>query len=309
MDRRELLAGLGAAGLGGGAAPPRGVVEGETTWSESAMVLCFDPEVRNGVSFRISRFPDRGRTWLWCHLLIDGAVYAYTDQALPCEPRHVTPDLATATYDTPGLHARISRLGPSDDLRAISFSFAVKGHKGSHGIDGPGRIPMMAEGVFHPGPLRRGSRSGRFERGGRLDAVIGVGGVRRSLVGLAKAHEQTQTGPRFASPFTYAMLWGETASLIGRTGPTGDFGDFLAGEEDRPLKTFLVERWGPQRRFGAVFEDGASLMGTAQAVANFDVPVFNELWRGHIVRAELDGHRMVGMINDWRPDARAYNMP
>ena len=74
VDRRAVTAGL----IGLGALPVRGlatqraakgVVEGQPTWSELAMVLYFDAEARNGLSLRISRYPERGETWVWLHLL------------------------------------------------------------------------------------------------------------------------------------------------------------------------------------------------------------------------------------------------
>src|SRR3954468_13264936 len=91
MHRRIVIGGGLAAGLGARAAARAaeryGVVrQGVETWSESLMLLHFDPEVRNGISVRVSRYPQVNATWVWCHVLFDGRMYAFTERALPCAP-------------------------------------------------------------------------------------------------------------------------------------------------------------------------------------------------------------------------------
>lgn len=306
MHRRHLITTLAATGLAPTAALAAGVVEGQETWSESAMVLMFDPDGRNGLSLRISRYPDMGRTWVWCHMLVEGEIFAFTDQNLASTADHITAETPTAIYGTPSMEARISRLGPSTDLTALSFSFRGMGHRGRRGVDGRGPIPMSAEGIFHRGLLKAGSRAGRYEWGGRVDGQIRVGSRLAKLGGLGKAHEQTQTAPRFTTPFTYAMMWGPTASFVAGSNAGGGYGDLQTADTDRVIRTFAVEAWKPERRFRATFTDGGAVDGVAHAVRDFDVPVFDKFWRGHVCTAEVGGHRMVGMINDWKPEERKY---
>ncbi|MBS0332785.1 MAG: hypothetical protein JSS35_08470, partial [Proteobacteria bacterium] len=223
------LLGLAAVPAVGRAATAPGVVEGQPTWSESAMVLYFDPELRNGLSLRISRYPERGATWVWLHVLADGVLYAFTDSRVPCTPEKITPDQPSAVYPSPGLKASIARLGTSADLKALSFTADLRAHRGASGVDGPGESPVSVEGVFHPGPLRAGSPNGRFERTGRVEATIRAGGRTIRVGGVGKAHEQTQTNPRFTVPFTFAMLWNDRAGLIGLLSPARAYGDLDQG--------------------------------------------------------------------------------
>ena len=143
VDRRAVTAGL----IGFGALPVRGlatqraakgVVEGQPTWSESAMVLYFDAEARNGLSLRISRYPERGET-VWLHLLADGVLYTFTDSQIPCSADKITAELPSAIYPSPGLEASISRLGTSAELKAMSFSAELRAHKGTSGRRWPRR--------------------------------------------------------------------------------------------------------------------------------------------------------------------------
>jgi hypothetical protein len=309
-----MAAGLAGLGLAAGAARSAagasagGVVEGQPTWSESAMVLYFDPQLRNGLSLRISRYPDRERTWVWLHLLVDGELYTFTDSSVPCSAEHTTPEQPTAIYPCPGLKVGISRLGTSADMRAMSFSAELKAHRGSSGTDGPGPSPVTVEGVFHPGPLRAGSPAGRFARTGQVEATVKAGGKTVRLFGVGKAHEQTQTTPRFTTPFTYAMLWSADAGLIGLLSPKGGYGDLDLGGQDTPVAAFKIEKWAPTRKFVAVLKDGRRVEGVAETVQRYQVPIFGRQWQGRVVRAEIAGHPMVGMINDWKPDEQPYGL-
>src|SRR5262249_3195053 len=127
---------------------------------------------------------------------------------LPCAADHKRADDLLAIYDVPGLKVRMTRSGTSSAMTGLSFSARVMAHRGGRGLDGEGRVPVQLDGIFHPGPLRAGSPAGRFERTGRIEAELVVPRHDVSLSGIAKAHEQTQTAPRFDAPFTYAMLWG-----------------------------------------------------------------------------------------------------
>ena len=48
--------------------------------------------------------------------------------------------------------------------------------------------------------------------------------------------------------------------------------------------------------------------GSAETVQRYEVPIYGRRWYGRIVRAEAGGHRMVGMINDWKPDEQPYGL-
>jgi hypothetical protein len=313
IDRRVMTASLAGLALAPGparaATPAAGrVVEGQPTWSESAMVLYFDEDLRNGLSLRISRYPDSRATWVWLHLVVDGELFTFTERAVPCSAEHTTADQPSATYPCPGLRVSISRLGTSAQTRAISFSADLRAHRGRSGTDGPGETPVSVEGVFHPGPLRAGSPEGRYERTGLVEATVRAGGKTVRLHGVGKAHEQTQTRPRFTTPFTYAMLWGPNAGLIGLMSPGGGYGDFEADGRDADIARFRIEAWAPTRRFVALLKDGSRVEGSAETVQRYEVPIFGRRWYGRVVRAEIGGRPMVGMINDWKPDEQPYGL-
>ena len=311
FDRRSVAAGLGAFGATAALGAPRmhKKIEGLTTWSESAMVLYFDPELRNGFSFRLSRYPDLGTTWLWCHVIQDGAFFGYTNQFLPSTTHHVTADQDPAVYDVPGMAVRIVRTGPADSARLVSFSARVRAHRGDAARDGDGPVLVDLSGVFHPNQAAHGNTlPGRYERTGLVEAELNVAGRSVSLSGMAKAHEQTQTAPRFMPSFTYAMLWGQEASLIGLLTKTVSLGDVEIGGADRAIAKFAVEKWSPRRKFLATLKDGSTVDGVAETRFSYRVPVFDKLWNGNVVRARIGTHEAVGMINDWKPDEQPYGL-
>jgi hypothetical protein len=273
------------------------------------MVLYFDQALRNGFSFRISRFPERNATWVWCHVIHDGALYCYTGHLLPCTTERIDPDAAQATYDTPGSHASITRSGPSRALTGLSFSARVKAFKGEGGVEGSGDVPVSLEGTFRPGHLRSGSPAGRFERTGTIGASLTVGGKTVMLTGLAKAHEQTQTRPRFNNPFTYTMLWGQKASLVALMAQDRRYGNYEDGERDHPIQQFNIEAWSSQRSFVAGLDDGRTIAGIAETVYKYQVPIFAQMWQGRVVRAVVEGDPLVGMINEWRGDEQSFGLP
>lgn len=284
------------------------VVPGEETWSESAMVLYFDASLRNGFSFRVSRFPERNATWVWCHVVHDGSLYCYVGHRLPCTAERIDADAERAVYETPGAHARFTRSGSSRALQGLSFSAHVNAFKGEGGVEGPGDTPVVLEGVFRPGHLRSGSPAGRFERTGEIEATLTVGGKAIALAGLAKAHEQTQTRARFNAPFTYTMLWGPHASLVALRARDRRYGNYEDGDRDFPIREFELAARSPKRAFAAVLDDNRTVAGTAETVYNYQVPIFGQMWQGRIVRAQVEGHALVGMINDWRGDEQEFGL-
>jgi hypothetical protein len=284
------------------------VTAGEETWSESAMVLYFDTALQNGFSLRISRYPDRNATWVWCHVLQDGALYSYTNAAIPCTTARIEPHSASAIYGAPGLQVHITRRGSSADLEGFAFAATLRARRGAGGEDGDGDVPVALAGSFRPGPLRPGSPAGRFERTGEIEAIIDIDGRRGAISGIGKAHEQTQTAPRFTVPFTYAMLWGPSAAMVALSANGRGRGICDVAGAEQQITEFAVAPWSEQRRFAATLADGRKLDGVARTVHHYRVPVFGQQWQGHVVAAEIGGERLVGMINDWRPEKQIYRL-
>jgi hypothetical protein len=311
--RRGLI--VGAAGLGILAAtPPRVLaavrkrpdVYGKTSWSESIMMVYLSEDLRTGISYRICRFPDLDDTWVWCQVIVDGKMYAYTDQYLPCTTARNLPDSAMATYDAPGLRARMTRLGTAADLRSMSFSFQAGCHPGTGAQEGAGHIPVSVEGVFWPSRTHPHDQTGRVERTGRIEATIRVGGKSYPIADVAKQHEQTQTGPRFLKGFSYCNMWNAEASFLGLFASDRGYGDYEIGPSGRAVETYAIVKPAPSRRFTAVLADGSRVEGVAHTAISYQIPVYDQIWLGTMVSGVVDGRKMVGTINDWRPQDQSY---
>lgn len=314
MDRRALLVGAGSAGAVGilppsltAAAANHGLVRpGEETWSESLMLLHFDPELRNGISVRVSRYPDMNATWVWCHVLFDGRMYAFTERRLPCGRARNEGEATRADYNSPGGGVAFTRRGPVARLEGLRLRARVQSRQSSAGQDGPGDTPVTIDAVFRPQTLKANLPPGRSEWTGQVEIDLTVAGRRRRLAGIAKAHEQTQTAPRFDVPFTYAMMWGPTASFIANSSPKKRYGDFEADGVARGVTDFQPAAPAAARRFSAALDNGEVVRGLATRIAAYDVPVYDRMWNGNIVRVELQGRTLVGMLNDWRPEAQVF---
>jgi hypothetical protein len=311
--RRRLIA---AAGLGvlAGAAPfdvlaaarQRPSVYGKTTWSESIMVVYLSKDLKTGLSYRISRFPDLDDTWVWCQVIVDGRMYSYADQYLPCTTRRNVASSDAATYDAPGVRAAMTRSGPSTDLRQMSFSFHGGCYEGTAPHEGAGKIPVSVEGIFFPGRMHPHDQTGRFERTGRIEATIRVAGKSYPIADIAKQHEQTQTGPRFLKSFTYCNLWNADASFLGLFANDRKYGDYEIGDDGRAVEQFMITKPGQERHFAAVLADGKRIEGVAHASITYQIPVYDQVWFGTMVSGTVDGRKMIGTLNDWRPQDQHY---
>ena len=314
MDRRVVLGGalaIGAAGLAAPRAtaltPSHGVViPGAETWSESLMLLHFDPELRNGISVRISRYPQLDVTWVWCHVLFDGKMYAYTERRLPSGSARNLGEAPRGVYDCPAAGVAFTRTGPVDRLDRIHLAARVMSRQSSAGQDGPGDIPVAIAAAFRPRKLKENPPAGRSEWTGDVEIDLSVGGRTVRLSGVAKAHEQTQSAPRFHDPFTYAMMWSPTGSFISTASPKRRYGDYEADGVSRGVEEFRPTPPAAVRPFSALLKDGQVVRGVATRVAAYDVPVYDRMWNGNVVRIELAGRPLVGMLNDWRPEAQVY---
>lgn len=313
MDRRALLVGAGSAGAVGILAPSltaaaanHGLVRpGEETWSESLMLLHFDPELRNGISVRVSRYPDMNATWVWCHVLFDGRMYAFTERRLPCSQARNEGTAARADYEVL-LQAWPSRVAGRDRPRGHPL----------------GRARSQPAELCGPGRPRRYAHHDQCDlpaadlEGQPAARTLGMDGSRRD-----RSHGGRQPPPpdrrrqsaradpdgaRFDVPFTYAMMWGPTVSFIANSSPKKRYGDFEADGVARGVTDFQPAAPAAARRFSAALDDGEVVRGLATRIAAYDVPVYDRMWNGNIVRVELQGRTLVGMLNDWRPEAQVF---
>jgi hypothetical protein len=57
-----------------------------------------------------------------------------------------------------------------------------------------------------------------------------------------------------------------------------------------------------------VLKDGRRVDGSAETLVSYDVPIYGRMWNGRVVRAQMAGETMVGMINDWKPKEQPYGL-
>jgi hypothetical protein len=314
--RRSLLGGLGGLGLiSPAAATPRAsavdrmmALQGKAVWSESIMVLYFDPALQNGISLRISRYPDSGLSWVWCHVILDGKLVSFVDHTLPARAFHNEPANPSGDYTVPGLPIKFMREGTATDTSQFVFSTDVKGYLGGEGQTGSGPVAIRISGTFRPQFLKGNSPKGRFERTGLVTARIEVNGVERRISGIGKGHEQSQDTPRFEQPFTYAMLWQPSGSLVTVKASNRHYGEYEENGQGTPVDSFQIEPWSRSRKFQLRLKGGRVINAEATTVHAFDIPIWNRTWHGHVVTADVGGTRMLGMINDWRPEDQPYGI-
>ena len=309
MNRRALLGGsLSAFTLGTAHADdPHGTVtQGAETWSESLMLVYFDRDVRNGISVRVSRYPDLNATWVWCHVLFEGRIYAYTERRVSCAAWRNLPEMIRGDYSAPSTGVGFLRQGSAHSLAGVDLSATLRARQSSEGRDGPGETPISIEAAFTSPRLKSNLPAGRSEWTGWADIALTVDGRRMQLSGAAKAHEQVQTAPRFDAPFTYAMLWNDETSFIATAAARRRSGDYEADGIATAVTDFRPTAPGRERVFDGRLQDGRVLKGRVARVASYDVPIFGRMWNGAIVRAEVDGRSLIGMFNDWRPEDSTF---
>ncbi len=315
LDRRTWCS--GAAGLAlsacagrsgrASSAPAYGdVPAGVETWSESLMLLYFSERADLGFSVRVSRYPDMNATWLWCHVLHEGRIYSFTERRLPCEPERNLGAAPSARYASSQGGIVMVRRGTVQDLDQIALDAAIEAHADRDGADGAGDTPIALQARFLPDWLKANAPPGRSEWTGRVEARLSIEGRVLTIAGIAKAHEQVQTRPRFAEPYTYAMMWAPSASFIALSSPLRRYGDWESGGRSIAVEELCVAAPAARRRFRLQLAGGTRIETVAHAVASYRTPVFDRLWSGNIVRAELAGVAMVGMINDWRPAEQRF---
>jgi len=302
-SRRWVAAGLPAVALAGGAAAqgaaqPR-TVQGLTTYSESAMVMSVSADGSSALTLRICRFPEVNLTWLWCHIVRDGRMWAMTNHALPCTTDRLA-DRPDAVYRASQMNATLDRAGKGAGLKAVRLSADLPFFEGTAAPLGPGKIPGTVGGLFTPThALAASVLQDRDEVYGTFAGGIAVGGRSWRHEGVAKWHEQRQTGPRFGPPFCYSWLGGPglaaTTLLVAR----GAAGGWVFGDAEDALADMAVDPPGAARSVAYRLKSGRTMHGKLTALVRYEVPVYDRRWQGSFVRGVVDGRPVVGVMNDW----------
>ena len=309
IARRTLLAAAPALTLARPAlaAPSRDIaVRGSKAYSESAMVMSVSPDGASAITLRFCRFPVEGFTWLWCHVLKDGVLYAFTSHDLPCTADRLagTPQ---AAYAAPPMDASLVRTGRGAGLSDVRLKAALPFHRSLTAPHGPGAVAGKLEGRFTPTrALVAQVNEGRDEVYGTFHAEVTIAGRRFVHDGPAKFHEQRQEAARFDVPFCYGWLAGPGADstlLLGAKGASGGW-QLDGGEE--ALADMRIDPPGPQRQALWRLKSGRDMPGRLTALVRYEIPVYDRRWNGSFVRGEAGGRSIVGAMNDWRAEPDIY---
>ena len=300
--RRAVASGLPATAMAGAAraAGPRELtVKGLTTYSESAMVMSVSADGRSALTLRFCRFPDVALTWLWCHIVRDGKMFAFTDHELLSDKARLA-DGPDADYRVPPMNAALTRTGKGAGLKAVRLAAALPFHEGVAAPGGPGGAKGRLSGVFKPThALVASVLKDRDEVYGTFEGDVAVGGHRWIHRGVAKFHEQRQTGPRFETPFCYSWLGGEALAATTLLVPQGAAGGWAFGDAEDGLAAMVVDPPGDLRAVDYRLKSGRRMAGRLSAIVRYEVPIYGRHWQGSFVRGVVDGRPVVGVMNDW----------
>jgi len=299
IARRTLLAAAPAA-LAWPARASDLAVRGSKAYSESAMVMTVSLDNASAMTLRFCRFPVEGQTWLWCHIFHEGRFYAFTSHDLPCTSDRLA-GAPLAEYRAAPLKAELVRVRRGGGaLPAVRLSAELMFHESRAAPHGPGKVPGRITCQFlGVSPLGTQVLEGREEIYGFCDGEVEIGGRRLTLNGLSKFHEQRQEAPRFAQPFCYSWLAGDSANATTLLGAKGASGGWQIDGIETALADMTLDPPGAERRVTWKMQDGRAMPGRLQALVRYEIPVYDRKWQGSFVKGDGPDREVVGVMNDW----------
>jgi hypothetical protein len=281
-------------------------VRGSRAYSESAMVMSVAQDGSSALTLRICRFPVEGFTWLWCHLLLEGRLYAFTRHDLPAGPERLS-EATEAIYRAEGATAKLVRFRREARPPRVRLEADLGFHESRAAPHGQGPIKGRIKGLFMPvSTLETQVLDGREEVYGVCRAEVSIGGRTFGHVGLAKYHEQRQEAPRFEAPFNYAFLAGDglnaTTLLVAR----GALGGWQVDSRETPVADMTLEPPADHRRVAWRLAIGQIVGGRLDALVRYEIPVYDRRWQGSFVGGLYGDRPVVGAVNDWRTDVDIY---
>jgi len=257
------------------------------------MISVADAAAGVHLSARLCRYPAFRTAWLWVHAHTPDGFFAFIDHLAP-SGGEATPEVGEHTlYEDDAEKLRFERHGSTLAPSRALVRVRVNDSRGSR---------LACDLQFAPAMLRSGLLPGRMEAFGRVEGELAIGNRRYRLSGPGQFHEQRQTDARFTTPFAFASLWGDDMAMTLLAIPDQSAGYSLrAGEAARPGTV----RFGPpgeRRALRIDFGPDDFLSGEATAVVRYTIPIYGEDWRGAFVTADIGGRRLLGAVNDWRPE-------
>lgn len=282
---------------------------GLETRSEAVYADCVSDDGRRGFVVRLCRYPEAGFAWVWCHLFLDGQVYAFTDHTLACDgsPSVLEADPLRYALAWPEGRVDFERDGDRQAPRRVSVAARCAAHAVAHPPHGNGPIECSIEAVFHPAAGAVSNLPGRSEVLGTMRATLVVNGRRQILEGRAQFHEQVQTIPRFTAPFTYLTLRGADLGLIAIRGARGSGGYLLRPDAVTEIVRIGLSPPGSVRRLALEQRDGNLLTGELVTAYDYSVPVFNGYRPGTLISGSLAGIAVTGCVNDYLTDQLSFD--
>ncbi len=276
------------------------------TWSESAGLQGFEPDGRTGFVTRVQRFPGSGHDWLWLMLFTPKRIYGFIEEHLPAGRDVTRVDAEDVGYrvgsqQSPG-GGVLQRRGPrADPGAAVAFAFG-KGHTGPRLREGVGEEEISASGVLTPSHPAEAWGEDRSDLFGAVSGKLGFRQKNIDVEGFGHWHEQHQFTPRFTRPFTYLSLAGPESGLVALRTPEEVGGFVLRGTKVESLAGFTVGPVAERRRIRLTTEAGEEFELTTSDVHTYTMPIQRRRRPCSVATLELDGTRLVGVVEDWMED-------
>lgn len=278
----------------------------DPAYAESMAISGLREDAAFSFIVRLARFPPKQKATLWVSAHIDGTDYAVTDEALSLSHNQATPiaEQEVVFEATGSSHATFRSFARhSAEMHGV-VSAGSKAHKAEHPEPGPGSLPVTIETAFKVSHTPANVRPGRREMMGRVTGTITLGDDSWQFDMPGKWHEQVGPRPRFAPAFTYLFVQGEGIGIMTSKHASGAFGYLLANGTTVAVNDMQIEPYGNNpRAFTITLEYGHQIKGIARIVRETSLPIEGKRRPGATVIVESDIGRMVGVLNDWNPDA------
>jgi len=267
------------------------------------MAVLYARDAGQEISIRLGRMVGQGAVSLW-------AGYASSSAALSMADTHSAPNLARTPVDAdiaafhaaPGWSANFDRSGRMGEKMIGRAQMTGGLNATADPPEGEGQIPghieMTFESIHRPVLVRPGRMEVFGSGSGRV--VLPDGDFKIS--GYAKWHEQVGDRARFAPAFTYMAISGSGVALLAVSRGNAANGFALEGGTTMPVVAAKFSEPSPQRHFEAALADGRTIRGVAHTIRMSSEPIEGKRRPGATVIAETDLGRMVGQVNDWRPE-------
>jgi hypothetical protein len=277
----------------------------EPDWAESVATDCVTGDGSTGFVLRLARYPARGVSWLWLHVLLPDDLLGYNDDTLALTGfQGATPVHADdVTYELPGqLRARLRRIGPRSAVIGAVATVRAPTHRDPHARIGSGDQIVQIDASFRPAHAPVARHPTRMEVLGDVRATIRVANRSVEVVGRGHCHEQHGPRPRFAGAFTYLTLRGARLSLVATKTRVRDSGFVVRGGRIITITGIEIDPPGLERRVRLQLDDGDVIDAVARVTHAFSVAVEGRRRPATAVMVDTPYGPLSGLINDWQPE-------